>query len=161
VIVKRNIQIVSSDPRKGLLHSPSKSRATMSAPSVGETDIQMPSMCMVSPLTLYNYYSANKPVICIAFLANDVSMRWFRVKLFPTDCSPIDKTTLIGLNRHYGYNKQRSWCQLCKKTLTFDAQEDWKIDLYHLSDKLSTILLTSAPSSNFSSCADITHPSTE
>ena len=49
---------------------PSKSKATISSPSVGVTDIQTPS------------------VVRIADPAKEVSTRWFKVKLLPTDCSP-------------------------------------------------------------------------
>ena len=50
--------------------SPSKSRETMRESSVGVTDIQTPS------------------VVRIADPAKEVSTRWFKAKLFPTDCSP-------------------------------------------------------------------------
>ena len=43
--------------------------------SVGVTDIQTPS------------------VVLMAEPANEVSTRWFRAKLFPTDCSPIIKVS--------------------------------------------------------------------
>jgi hypothetical protein len=36
----------------------------------------------------------------IADPAKDVSTRWFKEKLFPTDCSPIEDTTLTGLRLH-------------------------------------------------------------
>ena len=39
---------------------------------------------------------------------------------------------------------------------TFNAKYDWKIDSYQPNDSLSTIWLTSAPSSDLSSSADIT-----
>jgi hypothetical protein len=35
-------------------------------------------------------------VVRIADPANDVSTRWLRVKLFPTDCSPMEETTRTG-----------------------------------------------------------------
>jgi hypothetical protein len=57
---------------------PSKSNATTRASFVGVTDIHTPS------------------VVRIADPAKDVSTRWFKEKLFPTDCSPIDDTTLTG-----------------------------------------------------------------
>jgi hypothetical protein len=60
---------------------PSKSIATMRASSVGVTDIQTPS------------------VVRMADPAKDVSTKWFNAKLLPTDCSPIEETTLTGCVR--------------------------------------------------------------
>ncbi|OJA14305.1 hypothetical protein AZE42_01560 [Rhizopogon vesiculosus] len=57
----------------------SKSKATTQASLVGITDIYTPS------------------VVCIADPAKNVSTRRFNEKLFPTDCSPRDDTTLTGL----------------------------------------------------------------
>lgn len=59
--------------RRVIDDKPSKSSATMRHSSVGVTDIQTPS------------------VVLIAEPANDVSARWFKAKLLPTDCSPIRK----------------------------------------------------------------------
>jgi len=58
---------------------PSKSKETIRTSAVGVTDIHTPS------------------VVRIADPAKEVSTRWFKEKLFPTDCSPIDDTTLTGL----------------------------------------------------------------
>lgn len=69
-LFKKAVSAFSLLPKKSL---PSKSKATRSASSVGVRDIQTPS------------------VVRIADPANEVSTRWFRVKLLPTDCSP-DRT---------------------------------------------------------------------
>ena len=60
---------------------PSKSSATIKASLVGVTDIQTPS------------------VVRMADPANDVSTRWLRAKLFPTDCSPMEDTTRTGYEK--------------------------------------------------------------
>ena len=59
-------------------NEPLKSRATIRVVSVGVTDIHTPS------------------VVRIADPANEVSTRWLRAKLLPTDCSPIEETTFTG-----------------------------------------------------------------
>lgn len=67
-----------SQRRQFFLNGPSKSRATIRVSSRGVTDIHTPS------------------VVRMAEPANDVSTRWLRVKLLPTDCSPIEETTFTG-----------------------------------------------------------------
>ena len=84
--------LLSNLRHKGSL--PSKSSATISASSVGVTDIQTPS------------------VVRMADPANEVSTRWFNAKLFPTDCSPVSLIrTHIALQRglltHRRYNSNR------------------------------------------------------
>jgi len=105
----------SSWAERSMLWTPSKSNATSKVSFVGVTDIQTPS------------------VVLIALPANEVSTRWFKAKLLPTDCSPMEDTTLTG----------------------FITMYDWKIDSYHPNDRLSTIALTSAPSRDFSQSAEV------
>ena len=69
------VQMVYNDPRQGSLYSPLKSRATMSASSVGETDIQTPSKFAVSTLISVAGHSENKPVVRIELPGNEVSTR--------------------------------------------------------------------------------------
>ena len=38
---------------------------------------------------MLNRLEGYSPVVLIALPANEVSTRWFRAKLLPTDCSPI------------------------------------------------------------------------
>ena len=75
---------------------PWKSSATISASSVGETDIQIPSKYTQYCAVDVKLNESDEPVVPNALPAKDVSRRWFRVKLFPTDCSPIDDTTFTG-----------------------------------------------------------------
>jgi len=41
------------------------------------------------------------PVVLIALPANEVSTRWFKAKLLPTDCSPIFPRREIDLLGNY------------------------------------------------------------
>jgi hypothetical protein len=53
-------------------------------------------------LSLLRYKWVRKiPVVRMALPANDVSTRWFRAKLFPTDCWPMDETTFTGYVEKY------------------------------------------------------------
>jgi hypothetical protein len=61
----------------GMLYSslPWKSSATISASSVGETDIQTPSMCAQDWLFDVNLDDSNKPVVPGVVPEKDASMR--------------------------------------------------------------------------------------
>ena len=66
----------------------------MTASSVGVTDIHTPSVYFSKVYMIPGVKII--PVVLIALPANEVSRRWFNVKLFPTDCWPIDDTTFTG-----------------------------------------------------------------
>jgi hypothetical protein len=57
-----------------------------------------------SQLGLLRYkWRGRLPVVRMALPAKDVSTRWFRAKLFPTDCWPMDETTFTGCVEKYQY----------------------------------------------------------
>src|SRR6266404_2528119 len=89
----------------------------------------------------------------MAFPANDVSTRWFKEKLFPTDCWPIEDTTFTGYSK---INLVSPNISKRPYRYTFKAMYDLKIDSYQPNDNSSTILLTSAPSRDRSSSGERT-----
>jgi len=73
---------------------PSKSRATSKASSVGVIDIQTPSdwQTRFQKLLYWVDKLGDLPVVLMAEPANEVSIKWLRAKLFPTDCPPKHHT---------------------------------------------------------------------